>query len=156
MQKIVYLLFLLFFVSTEVYAYAIKVYDEYGNRIGTYRKEGENYELYDFYDKKIKNPKELINNAPSQKTLTEFSQTLYDENMNPVGTWRSGYYGNNGRYYPRYGYYYPSSWFKSNYPYIVRPHIKNNFSNNQFVIKNSTNIINSSSGISIRPHRKIH
>jgi len=121
MRKILILFVILLFAVSEVFAYSIKVYDEYGNRVGTYRKEGDNYQFYDFNDRKVDSPAEIIENAPDKKTLTEYTQTFYDENMMPIGTWRSGFYGNDGRYYPRYGEYYPSGWYKRRTPYIVRP-----------------------------------
>jgi hypothetical protein len=121
MRKLVILSVILLLSVSETFAYALKVYDEYGNRVGTYRKEGDNYQLYDFYDKKVDNPDSLIQNAPNQKTLTEYSRTFYDENMIPIGTWHSGYYGNDGRYYPRGYEFYPSAWRRTRSPYIVRP-----------------------------------
>ena len=121
MRKFFILSAVLILTVTETFAYAIKVYDEYGNRVGTYRKEGDRYQLYDFYDNKIDNPDNLIKDAPNQKTLTEYTRTFYDENMMPIGTWHSGYFGNNGRYYPRHGVFYPSNYGTGN-PYIVRPH----------------------------------
>ncbi len=122
MRKIFILSAILLLTVTESFAYAIKVYDEYGNRVGTYRKEGDRYQLYDFYDNKIDNPDSLIKNAPNQRTLKEYTQTFYDENMMPIGTWSSGYYGNNGRYYPRHTEFYPAPFYKTRTPYIVRPH----------------------------------
>ena len=123
-----YLVFIAIFVLTitETFAFAIKVYDEYGNRVGTYRKEGDNYQLYDFYDNKVETPESLIKDAPVQRTLTEYSRTFYDENMMPIGTWKSGFYGNDGRYYPR-GVFYPSAFYKNRSPYIVRPSVRNSF-----------------------------
>ena len=123
----------LFFIS-ESFAYAIKVYDEYGNRVGTYKKEGENYQLYDFYDKKIDNPDSIIKNAPSKRTLREYSRTFYDENMMPIGTFRSGLYGNNGRYYPINTEFYPAGFYKTRTPYIVRPraHSYSKYTNYKF------------------------
>ena len=123
MRRLLILLLILLITVSESFAYAIKVYDEYGNRVGTYRKEGDGYQFYDFNDNKVDSPDMLIENAPDKKTLTEYSQTFYDENMIPIGTWRSGFYGNNGRYYPRYGEYYPVSWYKRQSPYIVRPRV---------------------------------
>ena len=102
MRKIFILSAIILLTVTETFAYAIKVYDEYGNRVGTYRKEGDHYQLYDFNDKKVEQPDTIIKDAPDSKTLTEYSQTFYDENMTPIGSWHSGYYGSNGRYYPRY------------------------------------------------------
>ena len=121
MRKIILLLLIILLTVSETYAYAMKVYDEYGNRIGTYRKEGDSYQLYDFYDNKVDNPDSLIKNAPDKKTLKEYSQTFYDEYMMPIGTLRSGYYTSNGRYYPRYGEVYPAGFYKTRSPYIVRP-----------------------------------
>ena len=123
MRKIFILFTILFFTVSETFAFAVKVYDEYGNRVGTYRKENDHYQLYDFYDNKVENPDNLIKNAPDQRTLTEYSQTFYDENMNPIGTWHSGLYGNDGRYYPRHPEYYPSDFPRIRTPYIVRPHV---------------------------------
>ena len=126
MRKIFLFLMIILITASQTFAYSIKVYDEYGNRVGTYKKEGENYQLYDFYDKKVDSPEMIIKDAPDKKTLTEYSRTFYDENMNPIGTWRSGYFGNNGRYYPRGGMYYPSAFYKTRSPYIVRPHARTN------------------------------
>ena len=122
MRKIFILSAILLLTVTETFAYAIKVYDEYGNRVGTYRKEGDKYQLYDFYDNKIDNPDSLIKDAPNQKTLTEYTRTFYDENMMPIGTWHSGLYSSNGRYYPTNTEFYPAPFYKTRTPYIVRPH----------------------------------
>jgi len=126
MRNFFILLTIILLTASQVFAYSIKVYDEYGNRVGTYRKEGDNYQLYDFNDNRVDSPEMLIKEAPDKKTLTEYSQTFYDENMMPIGTWRSGFYGNNGKYYPR-GWYYPSAWRNSRTPYIVRPRANPNF-----------------------------
>ena len=126
MRKIFILFAMILFTVSETYAYAIKVYDEYGNRVGTYKKEGDNYQLYDFYDKKIDNPEGLIKDAPNQRTLREYSQTFYDENMLPIGTWRSGYYGSDGKYYPRHSEFIPAGFHRTRSPYIVRPHANTN------------------------------
>ncbi len=125
MRKIFVLAVIVLLLTSETFAAAIKLYDEYGNRVGTYRKEGDFYQLYDFNDNKVENPDALIKDAPSQKTLTEYSRTFYDENMMPIGTWRSGFYGNNGRFYPRGGIFYPTSWTRTRTPYIVRPRTNN-------------------------------
>ena len=126
MRKILIILAVILFTVSETFAYAIKVYDEYGNRVGTYRKAGKDYQLYDFYDNKIDNPETLIKNPPDKKTLTEYTQTLYDENMMPIWTYRSGFYGNNGRYYPRRGYF-QTGWSRTRTPYIVRPNNHSEF-----------------------------
>ena len=139
MRKILVLFFIFLFTISQVYAYAIKVYDEYGNRVGTYKKEGDSYQLYDFNDKKVENPENIIKNAPSQKTLTEYSRTFYDENMIPIGSWRSGFYGNNGRYYPRYGEFYPTGFYRTPTPYIIRQNAK---SDNFFKYADYKNNIN--------------
>ena len=122
MRKVLILSAIILLTMSEIYAFAVKVYDEYGNRVGTYRKEGGSYQLYDFHDRKIENPANLIKNAPDSKTLTEYSQTFYDENMIPIGTWHSGFYGSNGRYYPRYSEFVPAGFRRTQTPYIVRPH----------------------------------
>ena len=132
MRNLLIIFFILFFSLPAVFAFSVKVYDEYGNRVGTYKKDGENYELYDFNDKKIESPEQLIKNPPTQKTLTEYTQTLYDENMIPIGTFRSGLYGNDGSYYPR-GLFYPYYWTPYRYePSITRPRAQN-------IIKNPMN-----------------
>ena len=82
--------------------------------------------MYDFYDNKITNPEMLIKNAPNQRTLTEYSQTFYDENMMPIGTWKSGLYDSNGRYYPREWEFVPTCWRRTNTPHIVRPNNNSN------------------------------
>ena len=122
MHKIFILSAIIIMTASATFAHAIKVYDEYGNRVGTYRKEGDHYQLYDFHDNKVDQPDMIIKDAPDTKTLKEYSQTFYDENMIPIGTWRSGYFGNDGRYYPRYTQFYPAGFYNSGSPYIVRPH----------------------------------
>lgn len=142
MRKICIMLLLFIISLTEVQAYALKLYDEYGNRVGTYRKEGDTYQLYDFYDNKVDTPESLIKNAPSQKTLSEYSQMFYDEHMLPIGVWRStGYYGNDGKYYPR-GFYYPSSWTRTRSPYIVRPRVYNGNQSDFFKYADYKNNVN--------------
>lgn len=121
MRKILILSFIFLLTITETFAYAIKLYDEYGNRIGTYRKDGDEYQLYDFYDKKVDNPDNLIKNAPDNNTLNEYSRTFYNEAMMPIGVWRSGYYGNDGRYYPRGVQFYPAGMHRTRSPYMIRP-----------------------------------
>lgn len=135
MRKILLLIFIFMFFLTEAGAYSIKVYDQMGNRVGTYKKDGDNYVLYDFYDKKVDDPSTLIKNAPNQKTLKEYSQTFYDENMIPIFTYSTGLYGNDGMYYPR-GFYPPRCWYNTSTPSIVRPA-------NKSIIKSekATNII---------------
>ena len=73
MRKIFLFLMIILITASQTFAYSIKVYDEYGNRVGTYKKEGENYQLYDFYDKKVDSPEIIIKDAPDKKTLTEYS-----------------------------------------------------------------------------------
>lgn len=127
MKKLLITFTILILTISETYAYAIKVYDQMGNRLGTYRKEGDHFVLYDFYDKKVENPEDLIKNAPNQRTLTNFSQYFYDENMNPIGSYTSGLWSNYGEYYPRrWGYrYIPSGFYRPmGGNYIVRPSAK--------------------------------
>jgi len=109
MRKIFLIILTILICVPETYAYSIKVYDEYGNRVGTYKKEGEAYTLYDFHDKKVEDPSTLIKNVPTQRTLNEYTQTFYDENMLPVFSYSTGFYDTYGRYYPR-GFYPPRSW----------------------------------------------
>ena len=125
MRKNLFLILLIFIFSiTSAFSYAIKVYDQYGNRVGTYRKEGDKFVLYDFNDKKVENAQELIKNAPSQKYLTDLTQYFYDENMNPIGSYTTGLWGNYGRFYPR-GRFIPKYFYNHNEPYIIRPSAKN-------------------------------
>ena len=124
MKKLFILIMLIILAVPETFAYAIKVYDQMGNRLGTYRKEGENFVLYDFYDKKVENPDELIKNAPNQKTLTNFSQYFYDENMNPIGSFSTGMWLNYGGFRPQRIRYFPGSYCPMNTNYIVRPRAK--------------------------------
>ena len=56
----------------------------------------------------------------------------------PIGTWRSGLYGNDGRYYP-VGYYYPAAFYKNESMQIVRPSAKNDFNQNKNT-KNTRNM----------------
>ena len=140
MRKILSAIFIFLFFVSESFAYSIKVYDQMGNRVGTYRKEGDNFVLYDFHDKKVDDPSTLIKNAPDQKTLREYSQTFYDENMMPIFTYSTGWYGNDGIYYPR-GFYPPRCWYKTSTPSIVRPA-------NRSIIKSekATNVIKTGLG----------
>ena len=140
MRKLLVLSAIFIFTISEIFGYGIKVYDEYGNRVGTYRKEGDNFQLYDFNDKKVDDPDALIKNAPDKRTLTEYTRTFYDENMMPIGTWRSGFYGSNGRYYPRHAEFVPAGFYRTRTPYIVRPNANNNFSN-QVNYRSSVNYI---------------
>lgn len=138
MRKIFILSAIILFTVSQTFAYSIKLYDEYGNRIGTYKKEGDEYQLYDFNDNKVDNPAMLIREEPDKRTLTEYSQTYYDENMNPVYTWRSGFYGSDGRYYPRNAIFYPTGVSGIRTPYIVRPHANNGTGIYQYADNNSS------------------
>lgn len=135
MYKFLSVIFVFMIFLTEANAYSIKVYDQMGNRVGTCKREGDNYVLYDFHDKKVDNPSTLIKNAPSQKTLKEYSQTFYDENMMPIFNYSTGLYGSDGMYYPR-GFYPPRCWYNTSTPSIVRP-------SNKSIIKSekATNVI---------------
>ena len=138
MNRIFLLLIILLSFTTETFAYAIKVYDEYGNRVGTYRKEGDKYQLYDFNDKKVETPDGLTHGNPKTKVMSENYQILYDENMIPIGRWEPVIYGSNGRYYPLGGIFYPVPYNDYSGNYIVKPD-SNIYSQNQK--PNSTNII---------------
>ena len=130
MRNFLLILLVSLITSSQVFAYAVKVYDQWGNRVGTYRKEGDRFVLYDFYENKIENPEELIQNAPSQKTLKDYSQYFFDENMNPIGTYSTGLWHNTTRYYNR-GRFIPRCFYSFGSPSIVRPSA------------NTTNILNS-------------
>lgn len=124
------LLFLLITTSSAM-AYSIKVYDQWGNRIGTYRKEGENFVLYDFYEKKIENPQDLILHAPSQKSLKLYSEYFYDGYMNPIGEYAYGLWPQAGMYYPNRRMM-PNYMFRRNGASIVRQRAnKNNLLDSQ-------------------------
>ena len=120
MKNFLLILLLSVLTASQTYAYAIKVYDQWGNRVGTYRKEGDNFVLYDFYDKKVENPEDLIQNAPSQRALKDYSQYFFDENMNPIGTYATGLWHNTTRYYNR-GRYLPRCFYSFGSPSIIRP-----------------------------------
>ena len=119
MKHILVVLIMLLTVC-ETFAYSVKVYDQWGNRVGTYKKEGDNYVLYDFHDKKIENPEDLIKNPPSNKALNDYAQYFYDENMNPIGGYSTGMWWNRGRYYPR-GRCMPRCFYPPRGRSIVRP-----------------------------------
>ena len=119
MKQLAIILLTLIITTAQAFAYSVKVYDYWGNRVGTYKKEGDRYVLYDFNDKKVENPEDLIINPPSQKTLTNYTQYFYDENMNPIGSFTTGFWGNNGRYYPR-GRFVPRAFYQTGSPSIVR------------------------------------
>lgn len=121
LKKILTIILLLIISTPYSLGYAVKIYDEFGNRIGTYRKEGDNFVLYDFYDKKVEIPEDLIENAPNKQTLKEMSQYFYDENLNPIGSFNTGLWNNYGRNYRRgYGYT-PYNYYNNHNNYIVRP-----------------------------------
>lgn len=119
MRKFIYIFLLLIIATTQTFGYAIKVYDQWGNRIGTYKKEGDNYVLYDFYDKKVENPEELMQNPPNQKTLTNYTQYFYDENMLPIMGFNA-VCRNTGRYYSN-GRFFARCFYRNQGPSIVRP-----------------------------------
>ena len=127
MKKVLLILLATFISSTSVFAYAIKVYDEMGNRIGTYRKEGENFVLYDFNDEKVEDPTTIMKAVPSKRTLTNCTQYFYDENMQPITVYPYGYYTGN-RKFLNSGYRYPRSWYPySNNNSIVVPAVGDGF-----------------------------
>lgn len=123
MKKFAAAILLLLVTTSETFAYAVKVYDQWGNRLGTYRQEGENFVLYDFYDKKVENPETLIKNPPTNNAMKEYTQYFYDENMNPIGGYSTGLWWNRGRYYP--GRFCPRSFYPPRRS-IVRPNANTN------------------------------
>ena len=86
-----------------------------GNRIGTYRKEGENFVLYDFNDKKVENPEDLMKNPPTQKDLKYFYN-----NITPIGAYTYEVYTPSVRYYPARCFP-PANFYRPKPLYIVRP-----------------------------------
>ena len=125
MQKFLVLMLISIFTIAQTYAYAIKVYDEYGNRIGTYRKSNEKYEFYDFHENKVENPEDVIQNPPSQKTLIEIYQgRIYNPDMMPLDTYSNRLYDIWDKNSPK-RYSFPPSVNMPREPYIVCPRTKN-------------------------------
>ena len=120
MKKFLAIVFISAITTQCVLAFGIKVYDEMGNRIGTYKKEGDNYVLYDFNDKKIDNPEDLMKDPPSQNALKEYNQLFYDENMIPIGGYYTGLWMNSGRHCPGRRFV-PRCFYRTGSPYVVRP-----------------------------------
>ena len=92
MKKILFSILLLVIFANSAFAYAIKIYDEYGSRIGTAKKVGENYELYDMDGKKFENYEKLHSSIPfdNKTTLQERIIYFYDQDLRPIGTISNG------------------------------------------------------------------
>lgn len=63
MKKAIVTLSLLILTAGQSFAYVEKVYDEYGERVGSARKVGDSYEWYDMDNKRVKSYKDLANGA---------------------------------------------------------------------------------------------
>lgn len=63
MKKTIVTLLLLILTAGQSFAYVEKVYDEYGNRVGSARKIGDTYEWYDMNDKRVQSYKDLADGA---------------------------------------------------------------------------------------------
>lgn len=73
MQKLL-LLLLIFAMSTSMtFAYSIKLYNDNGYMIGTARKNGEDYEIYDLNDKRVTDYDAFYNSPgdPDRKQMPE-------------------------------------------------------------------------------------
>lgn len=126
MKRSFILLLTLFITANITFAYSVKVYDEMGNRVGTYKKENGQFVLYDFNDNKVEDPSTLMQRQPSQQALNYYTQYLYTENMQPIAPYASNFYRNAGRYYR--GFRYPSAWYQhSSGPAIVVPSVGEGF-----------------------------
>lgn len=67
MKRFYAILFLLIFISSEVYAAAAKIYDKDGFRLGTCKKNGDIFEAYDLNENPIK--KDALDNEVPGKEL---------------------------------------------------------------------------------------
>lgn len=67
MKKICTIIFLLVFVSSEVFAAAAKIYDKDGFRLGICKKNGDLFEAYDLDENPIK--KDALGNEVPGKEL---------------------------------------------------------------------------------------
>jgi len=126
MKKIILFILSFIFSTLIILSDEIKVYDELGNRVGTYKKINDKYEFYDFYERKIEDPSSVIKNAPDQNTLKNYSQE-YKVTKDAI----TDMYINNsfsGRYrrFDR-GFIQPKCWYNYQTPSIVRPSAKTNF-----------------------------
>ena len=126
MRNLVLLIIIMLITGGEVFSFAIKVYDEYGNRVGTYRRVGDSYEFYDFYDRKVEKAEDIIKNAPSQNTLKEVGTRIYNPDMMPLDSYSSNLYGTYWRNYPR-RFIRPQYVNSPRAPYIVRPRARDIF-----------------------------
>ena len=81
MQKFVLIVFIFIFTVSQTFAYAIKVYDENGNKIGTYKKENNCYPS-DFFDNNI--PYVARPNPNADSNISKYAD--YHEDMNYVDT----------------------------------------------------------------------
>ena len=120
MCKLILILLIIFITAGESFAYAVKVYDEYGNRVGTYRKVGDGYEFYDFYDRKVEKAEDIIKNAPTQKVLSETEPRIYNSDLLPLDAYNFPIYGTEWRYHTR-RYVRPHFVNMPRGRYIVRP-----------------------------------
>ena len=101
-----------FITASQVFAYAIKIYDQWGNRIGTYKKEGENYVLYDFYDNKIDS--KALNTAIGYKELFKyFDGELTKEEALDLIKKNSRHYAK--RQYTWFNHQVPTIWVETDY-----------------------------------------
>ena len=94
-MKKIFIIFLLFFLTVcESYAYTVKLYDQYGNHIGSAKKNGEQYEIYNLNNDKVESYDDLFDKTATKQIITEYSRVIYDQNLRPVGTFTEGIYGN--------------------------------------------------------------
>ena len=79
MKRFIAIILLLFLVSGDAFAYAIKLYNKKGNMIGTARKIGEDYEIYDLDDHLVKDFDAFYASEgdPERRTLKETSIFQY-------------------------------------------------------------------------------
>lgn len=63
MKKTIVIFAVFLFSATQTFAYMEKVYDEYGNRVGSARRIGDSYEWYDKDNKRVNSYKDLANGA---------------------------------------------------------------------------------------------
>ena len=79
MQKFVLIVFIFIFTVSQTFAYAIKVYDENGNKIGTYKKENNCYQFYDLKGKKAQKPSVPVRYYPLENDF--YPSDFFDNNI---------------------------------------------------------------------------
>lgn len=94
MKKLL-LLLLMFVVSTSMaFSYSIKLYNDNGYMIGTAKKNGEDYEIYDLNDNRVKDY-DAFYNSPGDANRKQLSESKYFDKI-PGYDWVRVTKGSNG------------------------------------------------------------